>query len=90
MEAMGSGVPVIASDLSGIPELVNNDKSGLLVPPGDARAIADALDRLYHDPELRQRLGDGGCAKVLADFNLQKNAAQLVALFTGATQGVRS
>ena len=44
MEAMGSGVPVIASNLSGIPELVNDQLTGLLVPPRDATSLADALE----------------------------------------------
>lgn len=81
MEAMGSGVPVIASDLSGIPELVISDKTGLLTPPGDAHGIAAALERLYTDSKLRQRFGDAGRDKVLMEFDLQKNAAQLVDLF---------
>ncbi len=80
MEAMGSAVPVVASDLSGIPELVINDQSGFLVPPGDAPGIAAALEKLYGDAALRQRLGDGARAKVLNEFDLQKNAAELIRL----------
>src|SRR5690606_25340670 len=81
MEAMGSGVPVVASDLSGIPELVIDEETGLLTPPGDAGAIAAALERLYNDPELRQRLGSAGRDKVLREFDLHKNAEHLVELF---------
>jgi glycosyltransferase involved in cell wall biosynthesis len=90
MEAMGSGVPVVASDLSGIPELVIHDQSGLLVPPGDAAGLAAALKRLAADAALRQRLGNGGRARVLDEFDLQKNAAQLVRLFVGETEGAQS
>lgn len=81
MEAMGSGVPVIASDLSGIPELVNDQLTGLLVPPRDARAIADALERLIQDPGVRRRLGNAGRAKVVGEFDLNKNAAKLAQYF---------
>jgi colanic acid/amylovoran biosynthesis glycosyltransferase len=81
MEAMASGIPVIASDLSGIPELVISEKTGLLTPPGDAVKVASALERLYTDWKLRQWLGDAGRDKVLTEFDLQKNAAQLVKLF---------
>lgn len=81
MEAMGAGVPVIASDLSGIPELVEHEVSGLLVPPGDVAAIAAALERLANDSTLRARLGQGGREKVLREFDLAKNAARLVEQF---------
>ena len=78
MEAMSSGVPVIASDLSGIPELVEDGVSGLLVPPGDARAIADALEKLYRDEAERQRLGQGGRDRVRREFDLETNATLLI------------
>lgn len=81
MEAMASGVAVVASELSGIPELVIDGASGLLTPPGDAAAIADALARLYTDVDLRQRLADGGREKVLREFDLTTNAAVLIEWF---------
>ena len=77
MEAMGSGQPVIASAISGIPELVEHEHSGLLVPPRDARALADALHRMHDDPMLRRRLGQAGREKVMREFDLYKNAAKL-------------
>ncbi|HSJ86923.1 MAG TPA: glycosyltransferase family 4 protein, partial [Anaerolineales bacterium] len=81
MEAMGSGVPVIASDLSGIPELVNTELTGLLVPPRDATSLADALERYIKDPDLRRRLGQAGRDKVVEEFDLNKNAAILAEFF---------
>jgi colanic acid/amylovoran biosynthesis glycosyltransferase len=81
MEAMGSGVPVIASGISGIPELVEHERSGLLTPPRDGQAIADALERLQRDPALRARLGQAGREKVLSDFDLATNAAALAKRF---------
>jgi glycosyltransferase involved in cell wall biosynthesis len=81
MEAMGSGVPVVASGISGIPELVEHERSGLLTPPNDAQAIAAALERLQRDPVLRRSLGEAGREKVLRDFDLTTNAAALVERF---------
>jgi colanic acid/amylovoran biosynthesis glycosyltransferase len=83
MEAMSSGVPVIASRLSGIPELVEHERSGLLVPPRDAQALADALKRMRSDPTLRQRLGQAGREKVAREFDLSTNAALLIQHFFG-------
>jgi colanic acid/amylovoran biosynthesis glycosyltransferase len=81
MEAMACGVPVVASRLSGIPELVEDGVSGLLIPPGDAAALADALRRLNDDPSLRRRLGSAGREKVLEEFDVRRNAAELVRRF---------
>lgn len=84
MEAMASGVPVVASRISGIPELVEDEVSGLLVPPADAQSLARALARLQVDPSLRARLALSGRAKVEAEFDLRKSAAELVARFARA------
>ena len=78
IEAMSSGVPVIASNLSGIPELVIDEYTGLLAPPRDVIALADALEHYYQDSALRERLGRSGRNKVVDEFDLYKNAARLV------------
>jgi glycosyltransferase involved in cell wall biosynthesis len=83
IEAMSSGVPVIASDLSGIPELVIDEQTGLLTPPRDAGALAQALERYYHNPTLRRQLGQSGRRKVTDDFDLYKNAARLIQYIVG-------
>ncbi|MBW3600171.1 MAG: glycosyltransferase, partial [Planctomycetes bacterium] len=85
MEALGSGVPAVASRLSGIPELVIHEETGLLVPQRDAVALADALERLASDPALRRQLGEAGAAKVRSEFDLHKNAAALAAHFREIT-----
>ncbi|MCD6416833.1 MAG: glycosyltransferase family 4 protein [Planctomycetes bacterium] len=85
MEAMAAGLPVVASDISGIPELVTHEETGLLAPPRDSRAIADALERLSADPDLRRRLGSNGRRKVLQDFNITSSVSQLIELW-GETQ----
>jgi glycosyltransferase involved in cell wall biosynthesis len=84
MEAMASGVPVVASRISGIPELVEDGVSGLLVPPADARSLANALARLHTDHSLGERLALSGRAKVEAQFDLRKSAAELVSRFARA------
>jgi glycosyltransferase involved in cell wall biosynthesis len=81
MEAMSSGLAVVASELSGIPELVKDGVTGLLVPPGDARALAAALRRLDEDPAMRARLGAGGRARVLEEFDVQASAGELARRF---------
>jgi len=89
MEAMALERPVVASALSGIPELVLHERSGLLIPPGDARALADALARLAGDPALRQRLGAAGRQRVQQLFDLERSADALCGLFI-AQIGARS
>ena len=81
MEAMSSGLPVVASRLSGIPELVEDGFSGLLVPHGDPRALADALERLARDPLLRRRLGRQGRLTVEREFDIDRSAALLAERF---------
>jgi glycosyltransferase involved in cell wall biosynthesis len=90
MEAMACELAVVASDLSGIPELVEDGHSGLLVPPGDAVALADALERLAGSPELRRALGSAGRKKVLEEFELYTNTAELIRRITGAEAAARS
>ena len=86
IEAMSSGRPVVASRLSGIPELVDDQVNGLLTEPGDAAALADALQQLSTDLDLRQRLGQAGREKVASEFDLTTNAARLIRCFGGETE----
>jgi colanic acid/amylovoran biosynthesis glycosyltransferase len=81
MEAMASGVSVVASGISGIPELVEDGKTGLLVPPRDPGALASALSRLHDDPGLRERLARAGRETVEREFDVRKNAGELVRRF---------
>jgi len=78
MQAMATGLPVVASRLCGIPELVRDGQNGRLVPPGDATALADALGELATDAALRERLGRAGRATVLQEFDVEANAARLI------------
>lgn len=81
MEAMATGCPVVTTRVSGIPELVDDGRSGLLVEPGSANALAAALQRLVTEPGLAPALSRGGRDKVLREFNLEDSAQQLRAFF---------
>jgi starch synthase len=70
MEALAAGVPVIASRAGGIPEVIDERKTGLLVPPGDPRALAEALDLLIKEPLFAQRLGQAGQHAARARFDI--------------------
>jgi glycosyltransferase involved in cell wall biosynthesis len=74
MEALASGLPAVASRLSGIPELIEDGVTGLLFSPGNVDELAEALEELYRDEELRQRLSVQGRAKVEREFDLFRNA----------------
>jgi len=81
MEAMASGMPVIATQIMGIPELVRHGETGLLVPPGRHEALAAAVRRLLRDPALRLQYGQAGRAAVVASFDVREAAATLRGLF---------
>jgi colanic acid/amylovoran biosynthesis glycosyltransferase len=85
MEAMSCGLPVVASRLSGIPELIDDEVSGLLVPPGDATALAEAIGHVMDDAALRDRLGAAARARVERDFDLLTNAGRVVRLIDRST-----
>jgi len=80
MEALAVETPVVASAISGIPELVEDGVTGVLVPPADPRALAAALARLAADPEERSRLGRQGRERVGADYDIHVNVAALATL----------
>lgn len=81
MEAMACGVPVVASRLSGIPELVEDGVSGFLVEPKDVVGMAEVLGRLAKEPGIREGIGKAGRAKVEREYTIARNAARLAELF---------
>lgn len=85
MEAMAAGVPVLTTQIAGIPELVTQGQSGWLVPPGDEAALAQAMTEALDHPELRQSLGEAGRARVAEAYNIHHEAAWLSELFTHYT-----
>jgi len=81
MEAMAMELPVIATDITGIPELVDDGKNGFLVRPGKPGEIAEQIDLLLNDEILRKQMGIKGREKVEQRFSLDRNAGQVEKLF---------
>jgi glycosyltransferase involved in cell wall biosynthesis len=71
LEEMAAGLPIVATDVGGNAEAIFNGESGLIIPPGDANAIYQAIYRLYESPELRLRLGENARKRAIEHFNLQ-------------------
>lgn len=71
IEAMGMGLPVVATKVAGTPEVVESGESGLLVPPGDAVALVEAITGLFEDESLRRRFATAGRARVRAMFDIE-------------------
>jgi glycosyltransferase involved in cell wall biosynthesis len=83
LEAMAMELPVVSTSTSGIPEVVVDGQTGLLVEPGDSLALANALTRLLDDGHLRARLGREGRQVVLQRFDLETNVKELYELLVG-------
>ena len=81
LEAMASGRPVIASDVGGVPELIANEESGLLVPPGDAHALANAIRRVITEPDAAKSLAAAARDRVEKHFRPAAAAESLRELF---------
>jgi glycosyltransferase involved in cell wall biosynthesis len=81
LEAMAAGLPVVASSVGGVPELVDDGRTGFLVRPGEAVALADALALLVGDPVLRERLGAASHREALERFDLSRFRAAHVELY---------
>lgn len=88
IEAMASSVPVIASRLSGIPELVEHNVNGLLTEPRDADGIANAIELLSNDPSLRAQLGEAGRKTVQEKFNLEIGVKLVIRQIRGKSSSV--
>ncbi|MDQ2674358.1 MAG: glycosyltransferase [Chloroflexota bacterium] len=83
LEAMASAIPVVSTPVSGIPEVVEHEATGLLTPPADAQGLADALRRLLLDEELRERLGREARARVVDAFDVDRNAVRFLEAIDG-------
>jgi colanic acid/amylovoran biosynthesis glycosyltransferase len=90
MEAMAAGKPVVASAISGIPELVKNEINGLLVDAAYPQRIESAIRRLIEDPALRQRLGEAGRQTVQQRFDVRRSATSFIALLDRSEEAEES
>ena len=82
--AYAMGTPVIASNIGGLGEMIRHEKDGLLVPPGDVKALADAIIRLLSDRDLQQQIRTAALARCQDDLNWSNIAAQTVEVYRKA------
>jgi glycosyltransferase involved in cell wall biosynthesis len=80
LEASACGIPVVATEVGGVPEVCRHGESGLLVPPNDVHALADAIIRLARDPELRAAMGRAGRTFVLQNYAWQNDVDRMLGL----------
>ena len=83
VEAMAAGVPVVASDIPGFDEVVNDGVDGILVPPGEPSALAAAVGRVLEDRDLAERLAATGRERA-ATFSWTRVADRIVAIYEAA------
>jgi glycosyltransferase involved in cell wall biosynthesis len=81
LEAQAMELPVVGSDVHGIPDTVEDGRTGLLVPPGDVDALAAAIARLAGDAGLRAEMGRAGRSFVERQYRWEENAAQMERLY---------
>ena len=81
LEAMAAGVPVVGTRVGGIPEMVVERETGLLVPPRDARSLASAIGQLAQSPQLRAKYGAAARARVERAFTLSLHGERLQATY---------
>ena len=84
MEAMAAGLPVVSTSIGGIPEMVIQNETGFLVSPGDAAALAGAIEKMINDRLLARKLGQAGHERAQRLFSIEKNVRALCALLPGS------
>jgi glycosyltransferase involved in cell wall biosynthesis len=89
-EAGASGIAIISTDVAGIPEIVRNGKTGLIVPPGDAASLTQALRDLATNPALRITLGDRAIAHVMRCYDAPTNANLVFDLLKAEANAARA
>jgi glycosyltransferase involved in cell wall biosynthesis len=86
LEAMAAGCAIVATNHGGLPELIHDGKSGLLVPPGDVAALAFAIDRLLADALLRARLGAAARIRARAEFSVDQFVSRMLEIVNETAQ----
>jgi glycosyltransferase involved in cell wall biosynthesis len=82
MEAMATGLPVVSTNIGGIPEMVIENETGFLVQPGDGVAMADAINKIIGDTSVARRLGQSGYERARTLFSIEKNVRELCMLIS--------
>lgn len=90
LEAMASGLPVVTTNVGGIPEVIINNENGLLCPQNDPKSLADSLEKLITNKTLREEMGNKGRSFVTEKFNLEKNTYKLFSLFVKYSNKLKS
>jgi glycosyltransferase involved in cell wall biosynthesis len=86
LEAMLAGVPVVATRVSAVPEIVADGETGRLVAPGDVGAVAEQLSQLLADSALRERLGTAGQARARSQFSVEQMAKRTISVYEAAVR----
>jgi glycosyltransferase involved in cell wall biosynthesis len=89
LEAMASGLPVIASDVGGLREVVQDERTGMIVPPAHSGKIAEAIKRLAESSELRTGMGAAARALAVENYSMEKMAARTLALYRECVRKTR-
>jgi glycogen synthase len=89
LEAFAAGVPVVASAVGGIPEVVEEGRSGHLVPPGDAEALARRIVAMFGEGIDRRAMGAAGRERVRREFSFEQQAQQYLELIDELARGER-
>ena len=84
MEASAIGLPVVASDVAGVPELVENGVTGFLVQPNDVNCLAEHLQKLLLDSDIRQRMGRAGMEKMIREFSVDAMVTRMTKVYEDA------
>lgn len=90
VQALAGGVPAVAFDLDGTPEVVETGRTGVLCPPGDAEAATDALLKLLRNPQMRRQMGEEGQRRVQQQFDVQMMVKQLESAYLSLAEKRRN
>src|SRR5207253_2493427 len=83
-EAMASGTAVVATNSGGTPEIVRHEQEGVLVPPRDAAALAEAIGRLIRDEARRHALGAAGIERIRTEFTIDRHVERTMKVYDDA------
>ena len=81
LEAMAARLPVVVTAVGAMPEVVTDGTEGYVVPPNDSEALAEALDRLAADPQLRRRMGEAACRSCEQRYGVDRMVESLLGIY---------